>query len=375
VSDTYRVGIIGFAHMHINNVAGLFAQHPRVEMVACADTTPDVPELREAPYTRAWNLKYALEDIGVSRSYDDHGEMLAKEQLDIVICCSENSQHPEVVEACAAAGANVCVEKPMARSLADALRMARACDAAGTTMVVNWPMTWQPSARKAKSLIDDGAIGRVLQVKARLGHTGPLGSGAAHAGVDETAAPMTDAERAATWWHRADAGGGATLDFCCYGAMASRWYIGEPATAAVGMSANLNSQWADADDNGVILVRFPEAMALLEGTWTTWDQGVPGGPIVYGTTGTLVVDQQGGRPIVRLERGGGDTTIHECDPLPEGRDQVPGEFVHYLATGEPLHPTLEQGFNLEVMAILDAGVRSAASGKLEAVGNPVWQIG
>lgn len=371
MSKTYRVGIIGFAHMHINNVAGLFAKHPQVELVACADTIPEAPELREAPYTRAWNLNHALNEIGVPKAYDDYHEMLEKEPFDIIICCSENAKHPEVVEACAASGANVCIEKPMAMSLAHALRMVRACQTAETTMVINWPMTWSSSARKAKALIEEGVIGRVLQVKSRLGHTGPLGSGAAHAGVSDTAAPMTGAERAATWWHQTAAGGGAMLDFCCYGAMVSRWYIGEPAVAAMGMRANLNSQWGDADDNGAILVRFPRAMALLEGTWTTWHHGVSGGPIIYGTTGTLVVEGGG----VRLERGHGQTTIYDCEPLPEGREQVPGEFIHHLETGEPLHSTLEMRCNLEVMAILDAGVRSAESGKLETVDSTVWQIG
>lgn len=375
MSKKYRVGIIGVAHMHINNVAALFAKHPQVELVACADTVPDVPELREAPYTRAWNLKNALLNIGVPKAYDDYHKMLEKEQFDIIICCSENAKHPEVVQACAAAGVNVCVEKPMAMSLADALRMVRACQAAGTTMVINWPMTWSASARKAKALIDDGVIGQVLEVRVRLGHTGPLGTGAAHAGVSETAAPMTGAERGATWWHQTAAGGGAMLDYCCYGSMVARWYIGEPAVAAVGMRANLNSQWGDADDNGAMIVRFPSAMALFEGSWTTLDHGVPGGPIIYGTTGTLVVESRDGKPIVRLERGHGQTTIYDCEPLPEGRDQVSGEFINHLETGEPLHHTLEMMFNLEVMAILDAGVRSASSGKQETVDSPVWQIG
>jgi predicted dehydrogenase len=375
MSKKYRVGIVGFAHMHINNVASLYAQHPQVELVACADTVPDRPELREAPYTRAWNLKNVLTNIGVPKAYDDYHEMLKKEQFDIIICCSENAKHPEVVEACAAAGANVCVEKPMAMSLSHALRMVRACQAAGTTMLINWPLTWSPSARKAKALIDEGLIGRVLEVKWRAGHTGPLGSGAAHAGVSETADAMTGAERGATWWHQAAAGGGALLDFSCYGTMVSRWYIDEPAIAAIGMKANLDSQWGDADDNGAMIVRFPSAMALLEGSWTTWHHGVPTGPIVYGTTGTLVVESRDGKPVVRLERGHGQATIYESEPLPEGRQQVSGEFIHHLETGEPLHPTLEMMFNLEVMAILDAGVRSAESGKLEMVNSAVWQIG
>jgi predicted dehydrogenase len=375
MSKIYRLGIIGFGHMHINNVASLFADHPQVEWAACADTVPAVPELRAAPYTRDWNRAHLIEKLGIPRSYDDYHDMLAQEGLDIVIVTSENAQHPDVVEACAAAGTNVCVEKPMAMSLAHGLRMARACRAAGTMLVVNWPLTWSPAARKAKELIDEGVIGRVLELKWRAGHTGPLGSGARHAGVSDVAAPMNGTELAATWWHQEAQGGGALLDFCCYGAMVSRWYIGEQAVGAMGMKANLNSQWGNANDNGIILVRFPGAMALLEGTWTTWDHGVPTGPIVYGTSGTLVVDSRDGQPIVRLERGHGETEIFEAEPLPKGRMTIAEEYVHHLDTGEPLHPTLELDFNLEVMAVLDAGVRSAVSGQLETVDSATWCVG
>ncbi len=374
-SQKYRVGIIGFGHMHINNVAALYDAHPQVEWVACADTVPLRPELRKAPYTREWNKDFVMERTGLNKAYDDYREMLEKEPIDIVIVTTENAQHPDVVEACAAAGAHVCVEKPMARNLEDALRMARACKAAGTKLIVNWPMTWSPQARKLKDLIEEGVIGRVLEVKLRNGHNGPLGSGVGHEGVDGEAAPMTGVERGATWWHQEEAGGGAMRDFCCYGCMVSRWYIGEQAVAAVGMRANLNSHWGTADDNGAMIVRFPQAMALLEGTWTTRDHGVPAGPIVYGTEGTLVADRKDGEPIIRLERGHDDTTIYEVEPLPEGQHDVAHAFIHHLETGEPLHPSLELGFNLDVIAILDAGVKAATTGKLETVDSINWRIG
>ena len=370
-----RVGIIGFGHMHVNNVAALYAEHPQVRMVACADTLPLCPELRTAPYTREWNIEHALTKLGVARDYDDYVEMLAREQLDIAIVTSENAQHAAIVEACAAVGTHVCVEKPMAASLSDALRMVRVCRATGTKLLVNWPLTWQAEARKAKSLIDEGVIGGVLEVKWRSGHTGPLGPSASHAGVSEEATPMTGSERAATWWHQSAAGGGAMLDYCCYGAMVSRWYIGEQAIAAMGVAANLDSQWGDAEDNAVMIVRFPGAMALLEGSWTTLDHGVPTGPIVYGTTGTVVVESKGDKPLVRIERGHGQTTIYPADPLPEGRDTIAAEYIHHLETGEPVHLTLEMDFNLEAMAILDAGLRAASSGKLETVDNATWCIG
>ncbi|HUX86992.1 MAG TPA: hypothetical protein VMW65_08320, partial [Chloroflexota bacterium] len=63
------------------------------------------------------------------------------------------------------------------------------------------------------------------------------------------------------------------------------------------------------------------------------------------------------------------------DPLPVGRDTIAKEIIHHLETGEPVHPTLEAQFNLEAEAILDAGIRSAQSGKLEFVPNAPWSIG
>jgi predicted dehydrogenase len=257
----------------------------------------------------------------------------------------------------------------MAASLADALRMQRACAAAGTTMIVNWPTTWRPAVRKAKVLLDEGVIGRVLELTCRVGHTGPLGPSAAHAGVSETAAAMTGPERAATWWHQEAAGGGALLDFCCYGAMIARWYLGQPAVAALGMRANLDSQWGDAEDNAAILVRFPDALAVLEGSWTTWHHGGPSGPVVLGTEGTMIVGFDQPEACVRVEPSRGPAEVFPAEPLPQGRTNVAEELIHHLQTGEPVHPTLQAPFNLEVMAVLDAGLRSSRSGKLETVAN------
>ena len=305
MSNTYRVGIIGFAHMHINRVAALFGDHPQLEWGGCADTVPLVPELSEARFTRAWNKQHALTELGVPKAYDTYAELLAEGNLDIAIICSENVCHPEIVEACAAAGVHVCVEKPMAMSLAHGLRMARACEAAGTTMAVNWPIAWSAPMRQMKCLIDDGLIGRVLQVKYRSGHTGPLGQGAAHSGVAASDDNLSGPERAASWWHQTAAGGGAMIDFCCYGAMLARWFVGEQAQGAMAMKANLASHWGEADDNATMMVRFPGAIGLFEGSWTTLHHGVPTGPVVYGTTGTLVMDSRDGKQVIRLERGGG----------------------------------------------------------------------
>lgn len=369
----YRLGVVGFAHMHVNALMDAFAALPNVRWVACADTRPDVPEMVEVRNSRAWNLRYARETIGIPKVYDDYRAMLAAERLDLVLFCPENARHAEVAEAIASAGAHMLTEKPMAASLSDGLRMMRAASRHGVKLFVNWPNTWSPAVRMAKTLLDQGRIGDLWQVKVRRGSLGPMSHGSTRPGPDGRPIAMSDAEKGATWWHRAGTGGGALLDYCCYGASQSRWLIGERATAAFGLAANLGSPYASADDNAVILVRFPKAMGILEASWTCVDHGVPAGPILHGTTGTVVVDGQAPEHSLWIARGR-ETTIEPIrpDPLPVGHETVAKEVIRHLETGEPVHETLDAGFNLEVMAILDAGIRAARSGRLESVDDPYW---
>ena len=376
MAKTYRLGVIGFAHMHINELMRVFKDVPNVEWVACADTVPARPEKVTARFTRAWNKDHALTEIGVPKAYDDYRELLDKEQLDLVLFCPENARHAEVAEAIAAHGAHMLTEKPMASSFADATRMAVAARNAGVDLVVNWPSAWSAGIRTMQRLVREGAIGTLFQFRNRYGSRGPLSHGSTHPGVGGQAVEMSEPEKGATWWHQAGTGGGALLDYCCYGACLSRWFIGEPAQAAIGMKANLLTPYGDADDNAAITVRFPKAMAMLEATWSTLDHGIPVGPIALGSTGTILTERRGDKPGVVVRRGAGKEPEEiEPDPLPEGRETLGKEVIHHLETGEPLFEILQLDFNLDAMAILDAGRRSAESGKLELVQSARWQTG
>ncbi|TFG71156.1 MAG: Gfo/Idh/MocA family oxidoreductase, partial [Anaerolineales bacterium] len=212
----YRLGVIGFSHMHVNELIDKFAVLPNVEWVACADTVPAVPPLSAKPSNRLANVQRARERTGIPKVYADYREMLDKEVFDIIIFCPENARHGEVGEAIADKGIHMVTEKPMSASLADALRLVRAVKRNNVELVVNWPTTWAPAIRKMKELIDAGMIGDVWEVKWRNGASlGPL---AYNTGDDV----FTEAEKGSEWWHQSDPGGGALLDYCCYGACLSR---------------------------------------------------------------------------------------------------------------------------------------------------------
>jgi glucose-fructose oxidoreductase len=341
-----------------------------VEWVACADTVPPIAPLSSKETNRFANVQRAKEETGIPKVYADYREMLDKEKFDLIIICSENSRHGEVGEAVADKGIHILVEKPMSSNLPDALRLVRAVKRNNVELMVNWPTTWKPPVRKMKELIDEGLIGDIWQVKWRNGGSmGPL----SYTSGENT---FTDAEKGSEWWHHTETGGGVFLDYCSYGAGLSRYFIGEQAVSAIAMKANLHSHYGSAEDNAIMTVRFPSALALYEATWSTWNVGVATGPIAYGTKGALVVDL----PVLKVYTSRSFYTsepdmVLEGDPLPEGRATEAEEFIHHLETGEPLHPTLQMGMNLDAMAILDAGIRAAASGKMELVNNATWCIG
>lgn len=103
-SHPYRVGVIGFAHMHVNELVDRFIATGRANIVACADTVPRTPSLTTVEGSRAANLKRTMAAPGGPRLYQDYREMLGTEQLDIAIICAEISQHAEIAEAVAARG-------------------------------------------------------------------------------------------------------------------------------------------------------------------------------------------------------------------------------------------------------------------------------
>lgn len=363
----YKVVIIGFAHMHINDVAAGFYANPRIDLVACADTHPLVEEISFGPYTRTWNLNFAKEHFGITRVYDDYVEMLDKEKPDLAIITSENFYHAAIVKACAERGCGVCIEKPMAISYADAVEIEKVTREAGVFAIVNWPITWRPWLHQMKRLVDQGKIGKVIGLQYRAGHTGPLGPGAKHRGVTETAEDMTPEAKGRTWWHQSKCGGGAMLDLCCYGCLFAAWFVGGRATSVVGVKSNLTSPWGDVEDNATIIAKFNQAVCNIEGTWTTPQPLAQCAPIVYGEYGALTAYPTNDGTVVRFTSPYGEIEEFPIEKLPEGMKDTADAFVRHMDSGAPLHETLTLEMNLKAMELLDAGIRAAASGKAETL--------
>jgi predicted dehydrogenase len=96
---------------------------------------------------------------------------------DAVLLATPNDLHAEQTVAAAAAGKHVFVEKPIAHTVAAGGRMRDACAAAGVTLAVGHEMRRLGAARKAKELVDAGALGRVVLAEANFSLPSPVKPG------------------------------------------------------------------------------------------------------------------------------------------------------------------------------------------------------
>ncbi len=153
----YRAAVIGHTG-HGNFGHGLdvvWQAFDEVEVAAVAD--PD-----EA------GLQKAVARTGAKRGYRDYHEMLRKEKPDLVsIGPRWLDQRVEMVEAAAEAGAHIYMEKPFARNLADADRMAAAVKRAKVKLQLAHQMRRSPFLLHAQELVKAGAIGRIQEVRGR----------------------------------------------------------------------------------------------------------------------------------------------------------------------------------------------------------------
>ena len=361
-----RAVIIGFAHMHVNEVALYIHNEPDMELVAVSDTIPEIKEIPETRYTRAWNKENVKANY-CSRIYDDYREMLDEVKPEIAFILCETSKKPEVVSECAKRKINVSIEKPMAYSLDEAKKIEKAVDENGIFAMVNWPLTWGGYLHTVKNLIDSKRLGDILKIRFLIGNTGPLGRGAMHRGVNGSAEEMSDVEKSSLWWYRKSESGGAILDFCCYGCLLTSWYNSEAPEYAYTQGVNLAHPFSDIFDNGVAIVKYPSSVSILEGTWTTPSCGIPAGPSVHLSDGVIECVRENDSVVVKAYDIYGNQIEIENAVLDEKFKNIASMYAHHVKTGEPVHETLDFKNNMKIMALLDSVARSTESGCREEV--------
>jgi predicted dehydrogenase len=156
-AKTYRVAVIGRTGKgnYGHDLDIVWLGNDRVEIVAVADEN-------EA------GRKEAAKRLKIQNTYADYREMLTKEKPQIVSVADRFlDQHRDMVIACAEAGANVFLEKPIARTLQEADEMIAACEKHHVKVAIAHQTRYSPKVRIIKDLIAEGKIGNILEFRAR----------------------------------------------------------------------------------------------------------------------------------------------------------------------------------------------------------------
>lgn len=361
----FRAVIIGFAHMHVNEIAQYINEQEDFELVGFADVPSEIPEKTEARYTRAWNIKNNSEKYGIT-PFDDYKVMLDELKPDIAFILCENVNKPMIVEECAQRGVNVSIEKPMAINLQEALKIKESVEKYGIEAVVNWPVIWRPYIHKQIAALESGVVGKLIKAFYINGHTGPLGKGAKHRGVSEKAQEMTDEERASTWWYREETGGGAFLDIGCYGCFFNEWVRDDDdkPLSVMAFKGNYNTPYMNSADNMAGIIEYKDSYGVVEGSWTVPQASLPTGPVYNCTEGALYCDEN--KEIIAMNIYGDKIELPEYELTPHIAN-LPDHYAYCKKNGKPFIKTVTLDFNIRLMRLIDAALKSSESGKKEEI--------
>jgi predicted dehydrogenase len=207
-------------------------------LVACADIVGD----------RAATL---AEKLPPAQAMNDWRAAVERPDVEVVIVATTHDVLAEITLAALSAGKHVLVEKPAARNAAELDPVIEAATRGRTLVRVGFNHRYHPALRKARELVDNGALGELIYVRGRYGHGGRLGY-----------------ER--EW--RADpdrAGGGELIDQGVHLIDLARWFLGD----FVDVQGVAHTYYWDTpmEDNGFMLLQTAKRqVAFLHASWTEW---------------------------------------------------------------------------------------------------------
>ncbi len=345
---TWKIAGINFDHFHMGDLLRMAREHPQVELVGISDEQPA-------------RMEEAIRKLGVprDRSFTDYRACLEKTRPDVVILCPAASKHGEWVKNVAPSGVHIMVEKPFAASLKEADVMVAAMPK-GKTLMVNWPLQWAGSHRKAHDLVTAGAIGEVLNVWHFGGNRGPLWHGA---DKEEKTPAQIAKEKPKSWFYKRALGGGSLLDYLGYGTTLGTWYQGGRRPLEVTATVD-EPKGLEVDEHSIVVARYAHGLSKFETRWGTFTdpwtlQPQPQcGFVVAGTEGTISSYDYDDFVTVQTRRKPQHHRL--AAPAPKAPNRNPVQYLlHCLDRNQPLEGPVSIRISRIGQEIVDAAARSA----------------
>lgn len=139
----------------------------------------------------------AVAQAGFEFATTDVEELLGRDDIGIIHCCTPNDAHFDLLKRALTAGKHIYCDKPLTRTVAEAEEVAvLARQTPGVIHRMTFNYRYAPATLRAKELIEEGFLGDVYQFRAAYLHAG-----------------YVDPKRPRTWrTQMARSGGGAIMD-------------------------------------------------------------------------------------------------------------------------------------------------------------------
>lgn len=251
-AQTLRAAVAGLTHDH---AYGLMAQYQRGEVqlagIAEADTS----------LVNRYKVRYHLPD---SIFYPSLAALLKKVKPDIVLAYNAIAEHLSVVEQCAPLKIPVMVEKPLATTVADAKRIQALSQQYGIPVLTNFETTWYASNEELYRRVKEQRMaGAIRKMVVHTGHQGPVEIGCSKYFLSWLTDPVKN-------------GGGALMDFGCYGANVMTWLMdGQRPVSVTAITRRLKpSVYPKVDDDATIVLEYANgATGIIQASWN-WPFGI-----------------------------------------------------------------------------------------------------
>lgn len=338
-TNPVRVGIARMTHDHINFILQR-PKHSDIEIVGIAEANAAVVDRYVEKY-----------DINRDIVYNDLDQMLDNTHPEVVTAFGSIYEHLHVVEVCAPRGIHVMVEKPLAVSMEHARLMANIAQQHSIHLVTHFETTWYASNQAVYHKVhSEKWIGTMRKIIVCDGNDGPRGI-------------STSAEFEAWLTDPVQNGGGAVVDFGCYGANLITWLMnGQLPDKVTAVLQQLKpGVYPRVDDEATIILSYEHVLGIIQGSWN-WPIGRKDIE-VYGQTGYVHAPD---RSTLRYRQ----ITDHaekteQLGPRPAPFDDVFAWLAAVVrgAVNVPENDLSGLPINLAVVQILDAARESARTGR------------
>jgi len=334
-----RIAVVGLDHDHVWGLLKDISGEPEAELIAIAET--DQALVGRAQKQVPASVKF----------YTDYVAMLDEAKPEAVVVATSNDRHLEILRQCAKRHIHYSTEKPMATSAKDAREMERLAREANIKLMVNYWNAWVAPSHDLFHRVRAGQVGPVQKIIVQYGHRGPKEIGIT--------------QQFASWlYDPVKNGGGAIMDFGCYGAELSLWLKGRPTRVYATTKKLKADQKNQVDDDATIVLDYGDATAILQASWNwpyTKEQVE-----VFGPKGSLLArhdtlqfrsaDAHG--PNVAADGENVSTTA-----LSKEMSNPIAYFVDCIRNTKPIEDPVSAQLNVQVMEILDAARESARTGR------------